>query len=384
MSTEQQLTAAIDAPLVADVGSAIALAIESADGRRYLYVAGHTAAWQRDAHGELVPSLGAPVTANTLFDLASLTKPMATSTLIAQELSDAASPWTLDTKIGALLPRVAGLPVADRTVASLISHASGLPAWRDFYAESVGEEDQREAIKAAVCASEPQRAAGQTAVYSDLGFLLLGWALEATTGQNQDTLFNDRVARPLGLSRTAYGPVAGSENGRSDVCATEIWPPRCASGAPLIGVVHDDNCAGLGGVAGHAGLFGTAGDVAIWARHWRGLVDGSIGPHEARELGVDADIAQTLVALRGAPDTTWRGAFDTPSPPPAISNAGSSSPAGTFGHLGFTGTSVWVAPSVGSVVLLTNRVHPSRDNSTGIRRLRPAVHDLAWRWLRRD
>ncbi len=312
---------------------------------------------------------GTPIDLDTHFDLASLTKPLATSTLLA--LAVAQGLVQLDDPLGRYLPDAAP-PLADLPLRLLLGHGSGLPAWHDFFASTAALANphlRAAAVRRQLLATPLQAPPGTQAVYSDLGFMLLGWVLEAALRAPLDQLFAERVAAPLGLSARFARP---GTVWAKPVVRTEVWAPRCPQGVPLHGQVHDDNCAALEGVAGHAGLFGSLRDVALWARAW---LRGSRGQSNA--LGLPSGLVRAWTSTAVAPNTTWRLGFDTPSKP--TSTAGQRAPADTFGHLGFTGTSVWLSPSADkAIILLTNRVHPSREALTAIRTLRPAVADALW------
>lgn len=366
------------------VFSAAALGILAPDGARRTFHVGHTRRFIRQPNGSLLEDLGQSITPTTLFDLASLTKPLATTTLIALRL--AAGSWRLDQSLRQHLPTIGGITCPDLSVGELISHCSGLPAWLDLdemTSAAVGAE-RRQQIQRTVALAELQTKPGAEAVYSDLGFLLLGWALERVASSGLEDLFGREVAAPLNLASTQFRRISEIEEDTVAaaahllepqprlICATEIWPRRCPDGMPLIGEVHDDNCAALDGVGGHAGLFSNLDDVLSWAGVWLAASRGESG-------FVPRSVVDDLVSCRAESATTWRGGFDTPSP--AGSSAGSVPPMDAFGHLGFTGTSVWISPSLGAVVLLTNRVHPTRDNQPQIKVLRPVVHDYCWRSL---
>ena len=349
--------------------------------------------WQRGPDRQVVavgrtaraPWPNAAVTGDTLFDLASLTKPIATSTLLVQTL--ATGRIALGDRLDAHLPDAVGTQLGAATIGQLLSHTSGAHAWQDEFAATsdVPPAERAAAVRRRVLTAPLSRAPGQAAVYSDLGFMALGWLLEHNHALPLDTLFAQRVAQPLGVGLAFRRPPTALGDRQDDgasgspavpVAATEIWPPRCADGLPLCGVVHDDNCAALDGVAGHAGLFGSAVDVAGWAECWRDAVAPGSSARDSLAF-LPQGICRHLVATAGVPDTTWRHGWDTPTQPG--SSAGDRAPLDAFGHLGFTGTSVWFAPSAGGfVVLLTNRVHPSRESVAPIRRLRPALHDLIW------
>lgn len=360
------------------VMSAASLGVVTPGGARSTTHCGNTRAWRRagSPDGPLVADPGDPVDARSRYDLASLTKPIATSTLVARLLSDERSGWRLDTPLVRVLPAATQRPIGRATIGALLSHTAGLPGWLDFFTATNHLTDPRARAARAlelVLTTPLDSTIGTVAVYSDLGFILLGAAVEQALRSRLDDAFDSLVARPAGLSTLAFRRISRDLGAQTHpICATEIWPPRCPDGGALIGVVHDDNCAALDGVAGHAGLFGTLDDVLTWAESWLGLLAG----HDAPTLGITAAIARQLVAHQGAPDTTWRAAFDTPSP--GASSAGASASPSAVGHLGFTGTSVWLDPRRGAVVMLTNRVHPSREPHGPIKALRPAVHDAAW------
>ena len=326
----------------------------------------------------VLPSPGRPVDASTAFDLASLTKPIATATRWAQVLTRGKSEVDLDMPLHAVLAEARGTALGIASLRQLLGHAAGTPAWCDFWTPTLGLPPPQRAVRVrhAVLATGLEAPAGARAVYSDLGYLALGFALEALDGRPLDEQFHGEIAEPLGgglhFRRAGRPP---PEPMRS-VAATEIDSARCPTGRPLQGEVHDSNAAALDGVAGHAGLFGSAADVLAWAQAWRDLLHATPG-RGPNPLGIDPAVARQLVTSAAAPGTTWRLGWDTPTQPG--STAGSRAPGDALGHLGFTGTSVWIAPSANAcVVLLTNRVHPSRLAAEGIRALRPHFHDSVW------
>jgi len=209
--------------------------------------------------------------------------------------------------------------------------------------------------------------------YSDLGFILLGWLVEAITGQCLDSAFDRLVASRIGLKSTFFVPVArgiaqSPPIDMDQIAATEFCPTRRRI---LLGEVHDDNAWVLGGVAGHAGLFSTAGDVQAICEAWLDAWSGSSG------APLPGKVVREMWDRDATPgDSTRMLGFDTPTP--GASSAGSKAPASLVGHLGFTGTSLWIEPaSRVTVVLLTNRVHPDRSNES-IRDFRPLIHDAVW------
>jgi len=357
-----------------------ALGLVWADGRRLATWSGRQSSHRRVGH-DLVLEPGPLVQGTTQWDLASLTKPMVVVTLLCRELASAQPRLRLDSTLGELLLDARHGPLADVTVQALLGHASGALAWADWFAATAHLADdapvRAAALRAAVLATPTERSPGLAAVYSDVGYMSLGWALEAVCGAPLDALFERGIRRPLRLADAGYRRISTAPAmPEAGICATEIWPPRCLDGLPLHGEVHDDNCAGLDGVAGHAGLFASLGDVLDWAAVWLQAT----APDVAEPVFLDPGTARLLVGRSAAPDTTWRLGWDTPSK--VGSSAGSLAPPGAFGHLGFTGTSVWLDPDAGlGVVLLTQRVHPSRDPHGPIKALRPRIHVALWAWL---
>ncbi len=289
-----------------------------------------------------------PLTASTRFDLASLTKPLV-GTAVACALVDA----------GALrfgLPVTEVLPDAPAhvTVAHLLSHSSGYPAWLPLYEGKTawGTAATRDAILAEATGVSLTHAPGTAHTYSDLGFLVLCRVLEAVGGDRLDRVWQRRVAGPAGWTGLSWGA--------ADAVATEDCPVR---GRVIEGEVHDLNAAAMGGVSSHAGLFGTA--EAVGRAGWD-LLRGARGQGPL--------VSEALAfAWRHQGAGSHRLGWDGVSPDG--SSSGRHWEPGGVGHLGFTGTSIWIAPERGVVaVLLTNRVHPSVAD-TRIRSLRPAVHD---------
>ncbi len=383
----------IDAALAAGMGSGVAVGVVTFSGVRATCVRGTTIRVRQTDSGQ-VATAGHMVSSATPFDVASLTKPMATSTLLAASV--AAGHVTLSQPLARVLPQAVGTPLGACTLGALLSHTSGAIAWRDFYADTAGIPTARraEAIVDAVL-HHPLRADLPSnglapALYSDLGFIALGRMLSVLHDAPLDELFANRVAAPLQIQasfrriepRRASSPQARASGATryapSDaIVATEIWPPRCATGEALQGEVHDDNCAGLGGVAGHAGVFASLDDVLTWAHTWlRAYAGGSTPLGDA----LPTALVRRWLASPDLPTTTWRHGFDTPSE--GTSSAGRLVSASAFGHLGFTGTGIWIDPDRGAAIaLLTNRVHPSREDHSLIRAFRPRIHDLIWRAL---
>ncbi len=298
------------------------------------------------------------------FDLASLTKPLCTTLAIADLAAKAA--LDLDDSLAHFFAaREAPATWRQITVAMLLAHTAGLPAWRAYYQQlTAADWSQRKPLLLRLLAAEPlESAPGERVGYSDLGFLLLGLLVERLSGTTLDRYVAERVYRPLGVelffNRT--GPAPEIRSGRY------VATGNCERGQQLLwGEVHDDNAWALGGVAGHAGLFGSVGAVV-------GLLQGLL---RAWLHGAPlAHIPATLVArFCNHPGPRALG-FDRPDPAAQISSAGARLSRQSIGHLGFTGTSFWLDPEQGlGIVLLTNRVHLAADKAL-IRRYRAWFHD---------
>jgi len=317
---------------------------------------------------------GDPVDARTCFDLASLTKVLATTPLVL--LSIQRGRLELETPVHRLLEEYAGQGREPITVRMLLDHSSGLAAWRPYY-EKVRSADGeiwpatvkgQEAVRRMVAAEAPEAPPGSRALYSDLNFILLDWILERVNGRPTDVLFAEWLAEPLTLESLFFvdlkSPVKAARARREHAfAATERCPWR---GRILIGEVHDENSYAMGGVSGHAGLFGTIRDAAAMADAW---LDSFLHSGGFFEQGLATQFWQKSEV----PCSTRALGFDTPSP--RASQAGGLLGPRTVGQLGFTGTSLWIDPDRELiVVLLTNRVHPTRENGA-IKQFRPALHE---------
>jgi CubicO group peptidase (beta-lactamase class C family) len=311
----------------------------------------------------------APAAADTIYDLASLTKVIVTTTLAMQLVDE--EKLDLAARVCEFVPAFTGGGKERVTARQLLSHSGGLAWWAPLYKEVQGQAAYLERIAAMDLAYEP----GTKAVYSDLGLILLGRMIERIAGDSLDALARKRVLGPLGMADTCYRP---GEDLRPRIAPTENDPWR---GRVLRGEVHDENAAALGGVAPHAGLFGTAPDLARLAAM---LLAG--GLHEGRRIVSRATLelfterAGVRLASRALGwDTPASEASERSSIPgaPGYTAAGSLLSARSFGHTGFTGTSLWLDPERSLfVILLTNRVHPTRENNA-IRAVRARVADAA-------
>ena len=294
----------------------------------------------------------------TIYDLASLTKVVATTTAL-MILFDQGK-IDLDAPVSTYLPTFSGGAKDDITLRLLLEHRSGLPAGRDIWRHAFTPEDAR----AAAIATPLECSPGACLIYSDIGADILGFVVEALAGERMDTFMQEHVFEPLKMEETAFRP---HWTLRDRIAPTELNPPR---GYPLRGEVHDENAYVMGGVAGHAGLFSTASDLAMFAQM---MLNGG-------ELNGVRIIAHSTVALFTA-RTAEKGSrglgWDTCAKDSACGRLLSPR---AFGHTGFTGTSLWIDPDRDLfVILLTNRVHAPRVRrpSKVITDIREDVADVA-------
>ena len=315
------------------------------------------------AAGRLTYDEGSPaVTPSTIYDLASLTKVIATTPLIMRRVE--AGVLDLDATAASYLSELEGSPVGDATLRDLLAHSSGLPCCTELFrdiGEGLDRDEARTRYLEHIAGTQLEVGRRERAIYSDLGVLLLGEILERSSGRGLDDLVQAEVLDPLGLADTGYLP---PEELRERIAPTEFdsWRGRLPHGE-----VHDENTLALGGIAPHAGLFGIAREVAAFGQ---AILNG--GVYGGQRLANAETIALFTRRAELVPGSSRALGWDTPSQP---SSAGRYFSARSFGHTGFTGTSLWIDPELNLiVVLLTNRVHPTRDN-IAIRALRPAIHD---------
>ncbi len=312
------------------------------------------------AFGKLSYDAKAPLVAgDTIYDVASLTKPVVTTTEIMTLA--AAKRLDINAPIERYLPEWAKGPNPEwrrkTTVRDLLLHTSGLPAHRDYFREAKGKRAVLARVFAEPLISEP----GNKTEYSDLGFMLLGEIVERLAGATLDASAQQQIFAPLGMSSSLFNP---PRNLRARIAPTEDdadFRKRL-----LQGEVDDANAFAMGGVSGHAGLFSTAGDLAAFAQM---LLNGGIYAHHrllSRALINEFTLRQNVGGSARA--LGW----DVPTEP---SSTGQYFSPQAFGQLGFTGTSLWIDPEKDLfVILLTNRVHPTAANDK-IRQVRPALHD---------
>jgi serine-type D-Ala-D-Ala carboxypeptidase len=308
---------------------------------------------------------------NSIFDLASLTKALAT-TLAIVRLMEKKMLWP-DTPISHILKEFQNTDKADITVDMLLRHSSGLPAHKNYYQEILkSDEKPKQCLNRLLLQEKPEYLPGKQQLYSDLGFMILARIIEHLSGMRLDHFVSEEIYHPLGIEDLFFIDLH-SENRKNYKNDSRFVSTRyCTWRKKLLsGEVDDDNAFAVGGIDGHAGLFG---DVkAVWMLCLEILR--ALQNNSPRVLipGIMQQLVQKDKRLGSGFEKV--AGFDTPS------ETGSSS--GTFfsgssiGHLGFTGTSFWIDPETDwIVILLTNRVHPDMNNE-GIKTFRPLIHDLA-------
>lgn len=354
------------------------------DGMRQKAYAGGVAAVGSARGIEAVKSFGLAVQEpqtiamlpETRFDLASLTKVVATTPAILHLLESGA--FVLETPVRQILPE---FPDARVTIRHLLTHTSGLPAWKPLYLEAAGWDE----YVAAICHMPLTADPGTQVVYSDLGFILLGAVIRQAGGLILSEYCRRHVFEPLGMSRTRFVPGGPAE----DIAATEIEnlveTGMCGERAPAFGKwrtgviwgeVHDGNAwYGLNGISSHAGLFSNVYDLALYAQAW---LKGGAGLLSRRTVA--------LATRCHTPGMAEQRGLGWQKPPTALFPTGRASCGNllsdsAFGHTGFTGTSLWIDPEQDLfIILLTNRVHPRA--SDGIYHFRPAFHNAVVASLR--
>lgn len=301
---------------------------------------------------------------STVFDLASLTKPLATSLAVLSLVKKGA--LTLDEPVSRFIQSFKNGPKSLITPRLLLCHCSGFPAWRPYY-NGLIRLDQSERKKELIhlLTTEPLcHGVGKKSLYSDLGFMLLSRIIETASGTALDQYVMDHVYGPMGIKSLFFPGDEPATRKDVEYAATELSPLR---NRLLIGEVHDDNAWAVGGVDGHAGLFGTA----------EGIHELLCDMGNVLQQGAGSDVLPAHLLgefLGGTPGNKWALGFDRPAE--KGSSAGRHFSRNSIGHLGFTGVSFWMDLNRAIIViLLSNRVHPFRFNFK-IRKFRPALHDL--------
>jgi beta-N-acetylhexosaminidase len=308
------------------------------------------------------------VNADTMYDIASLTKVVVTTTLVEKLVEgDFPSPLNLDAPIERYLPEWLKGPQPEWrhkvTVRNLMTHTSGLPPFKEYWRTSTSKQETLARIFAEPLECEP----GTKVVYSDLGIILMAEIIQRLTGKPLDVLANENIFGPLGMKHSMYNP------------PKTIWPeiaPTEFDGQlrhrMLQGEVHDENAFAIGGVSGHAGVFSTSPDLAVFCQM---LLNGGVYAHQRiLKRATIAEFTAPQALAQNARTLGW-------VVPTEGSSSGHYFSSHSYGHTGFTGTTVWIDPDRQLfVVLLTNRVHPTRENHK-IAEVRPAVHDAIMKAL---
>lgn len=292
---------------------------------------------------------------NTIYDLASLTKVVATTTAamicLDREL------LSLEDKVVKYLPEFGSYGKEKITIKNLLLHNSGLPAWKKFYGRDLSYNE----VLSEIFNSSLEYKTGEKTIYSDLGIITLGKIIEKVTGKTLDTFCKEEIFKPLGMNLTFFNPPDSLKKLCAPTEKDKYWRMKT-----LQGEVHDETSAMLNGVAGHAGLFSTAVDISklMAMLMSKGLLDN-------KEYIKKSTIE--LFTKRYSVESTRALGWDTKSD--SGSSAGNYFSKNSFGHTGFTGTSIWADPEKNLfVIFLTNRVYPTRENS-GLTKVRPALHN---------
>jgi CubicO group peptidase (beta-lactamase class C family) len=326
--------------------------------------------------GELAYGSGRPVETTSMWDLASVSKVVGTTTAAMMLVGEGR--LDLDAPVVDYLPwwSRGDIRKNDITVRQLLLHRTGLPPFRTWFFDHAGLDAYKNAAADELLDLDP----GLETIYSDIGIMTLAWVIEEAAQQTLDAFLRERLWGPLGMADTRYRPEATL---LPRIAATEVdtrWRNELVWGR-----VHDENADAMGGVAGHAGLFSTAVDLSVFARM---MLNGGVAPacvpgqtpgepcpvgRAAERRLVDADVLASFTSRYDETSSRALG-WDTPS---ERSSGGDYITEEAFGHTGYTGTSIWMDPELDIwVVLLTNRVHPTRENQKHIP-LRRAVHDAA-------
>ncbi len=321
-----------------------------------------------------------PMLAGTIFDLASLTKVVATTTVTLALVSR--GELALDDPVVAYLPRFEACRGGPVTVRHLLTHTSGLPKGRKFHRWCRSRDELLRDLYQTSLEAPP----GSRVVYSDLGFMALGEMVAAVTGSPLDSVTAGLVTGPLAMTATGFNPPGPAQRfAATEAILTEAILTEVAASGPAgdalawSGIVHDENARLMGGVAGHAGLFAPAADLARLASWWVSDAD-TVVPAALRRAAATCQTAQAtqttpllVTGPTGLPTTGRRG-FGWACPGDAFDILGGHWPATAVSHTGFTGTSLTLDPASGLwLVLLTNAVHAGRD-ATAVQALRRAVH----------
>ena len=334
MATHQVIEAALQSAVDDGVFPGAVLAVRLRGRLQCVAVAGRLSS----------ESSGFPVQPSTIYDLASLTKPLATVTSVLLQIQH--TKVALEDSVQEVLAELEGTPIGQATVRDLLTHRSGLPGWRPMYerlearditpAFSDGNQPVKQHVLNMIRDEPLIYARGERSVYSDLGFILLGFLVERLSGMALDLWCEEAIIRPLRADPLMFCSTAGRAQlggvrptvDTSRIAPTEQdeWRNRLVRGK-----VHDENAAAMGGVAGHAGLFGTAESVLAVSGAW-------LRGYHGRESILDGELVRQFTTRQeSATRSSWALGWDTPSAP---SSSGSHFSEQSFGHLGYTGTSL--------------------------------------------
>ncbi len=308
------------------------------------------------------------MTKDSIFDLASLTKPLAT-TLAVSKLIEKEQVF-LDQKIGSIIEEFKTSPKADITIDMLLRHTSGLPAHREYFKKIIkSNENPRQFLRHLLALEPLENKIGENQVYSDLGFMILSWIIEEISFQRLDLFVSQQIYYPLEIEGLFFLETGLKNKKFIKYCQKIVAAQQCPWRKKLLtGEVDDDNAWAAGGIEGHAGLFGNAGSIYTLCSE----ILKALQNQPTRVLR--SDIIKKFVSRNNQFDRV--AGFDTPSK--VNSSSGKYFSASSIGHLGFTGTSFWIDPETGVIIIfLTNRVHPLRSNE-GIKKFRPQIHDLIY------
>jgi len=308
-----------------------------------------------------------PMQKETRFDLASLTKPLAT-TLAAMKLKED-NLLDLDESISSIIDPFPWKDKADITPRLLLNHSSGLADWKPYYLELIKLplKERKPEVRRLIMEESLHEKPQTVSLYSDLGFIVFEWIIEIVTGRDLSSFLNKTFYQPLGLKTMHMDNVTLEPMNEKEIyAATEHCPWRKET---IQGHVHDENAYALGGYSGHAGLFGTAHDIFALTTELVNIYRGSDS-----NLLKNKTVTAFLSRQEIVPGSTWALGWDTPSK--NNSSSGDYFSSNSIGHTGFTGTSIWIdLEKKITVIFLTNRIHPSRSNET-IKRFRPELHNL--------
>jgi len=327
-------------------------------------------------HRQIIPE-HLPMTLNTSFDIASITKSVSTASLMMILENDGV--LSFEDKVGRFFPKTLNSCIGSLPIKLLMCHRSGLPAWSPYFlkitkgkkavlvGDSLFSKDNKKIVLDAIFKEKLLFSPGSKEVYSDIGYILLGEIIEKASGLSISRLFSEKIAKPMRLHKTAFRP-SNSENLDENIASSEDCPWREKI---LKGCVHDDNAFILGGAAGHAGLFSTAEDLFNFiSKLFRAYKFTEPAPIAQKTL------KQCWKRVKGG--GSWTLGWDTPTP--GKSTSGNYFSTNSVGAIGFTGCTVWLDLDRGVVaVLLANKIHPNRRSNPEFGKFRQELHNKVMR-----